>query len=174
MEIFAVVKCKNCGHENPEKTLICETCGFLMGQPTTVTRVYDDADYEEGTPKWGSARFNGRTDLIIDVLETKERFIFDYDHITQIIIGRKDHVESTFPLVDLSDAGGQQKGVSRRHAKIIRQDESLHIVDNGSSNGTYLNGHKLVAEQPRIIRDGDDIRLGHLIIRITYHENTKD
>ncbi|GAB5494071.1 MAG: FHA domain-containing protein [Phototrophicaceae bacterium] len=166
-----MVKCKNCGHENPEKTLICETCGFLMGQPTTVTRVYDDADYEEGTSKLGVARFNGKTDLVIEVLGTKQRFIFDYDQITQIIIGRKDQSENNLPLVDLTESEGQQKGVSRRHAKIIHQDDALYIVDDDSVNGTYLNGHKLVAEQPRLIRDGDDVRLGHLIIRIKYREN---
>lgn len=169
-----MTKCPNCSHENTDSTQICEVCGHLLAEPTTATRVYSDADYEEGTPKWGSARFNGGTDLVMNVLETQQNFVFDYDQITEIIIGRKDHEESEFPLIDLTEAGGQQKGVSRRHAKIIRQDDALHIVDSASANGTYLNGHKLVAEQPRIIRDGDDIRLGHLTVRITFRENILD
>lgn len=168
------MKCPNCSHENSESAQICEVCGFLLATPTTTTRKYDDADYEEGVPKWGSARFNGGTDLVMDVLDTKISFIFDYDEITQILIGRKDTTTNPFPLVDLTEAGGQQKGVSRRHAKIVRQDDALHIVDNDSANGTYLNGHKLVAEQPRIIRDGDDIRLGHLTVRITFRESNQN
>ncbi len=168
------MKCPNCSHENSELAQICEVCGYLLATPTTATRKYDDADYEEGTPKWGSARFNGGTDLVMDVLDTKVTFIFDYDEITQILIGRKDSTTNPFPLVDLTEAGGQQKGVSRRHAKIVRQDDALHIVDNDSANGTYLNGHKLVADQPRIIRDGDDIRLGHLTVRITFRESSQN
>lgn len=166
-----MVKCTNCSHENPDETLICDVCGYLMGQATTDTRLYDDADYEEGTPKWGDARFNNNTNLIIDVLESEEYFVFDYQDITQIIIGRNDSEKSEVPLIDLTKDGGQEKGVSRHHAKIIHQDATLYIVDSDSANGTYLNGHKLVANQPRLLRDGDDIRLGHLTIRITYREN---
>ena len=52
---------------------------------------------------------------------------------------------------------------------IIRVDNgALAIVDNNSANGTFLNGHRLVPQQPRILRDGDDIRLGHLTMRVTF------
>ena len=54
-------------------------------------------------------------------------------------------------------------------AFLLRRDGALHIVDNDSANGTYLNGQRLVARQPRILRDGDDIRLGHLVVRVTFN-----
>ncbi|MGJ3237320.1 MAG: FHA domain-containing protein [Anaerolineae bacterium] len=137
-------------------------------QPSIATKKYNDADYEEGTPRWGSARFNGAVNLVLDILETKRSFVFDYDEITQIVIGRKDSDDLKHPLVDLTSVGGLEKGVSRRHAKIVRNAGALHIVDNGSANGTYLNGQRLVEEQPRVLRDGDDIRLGHLTVRVTF------
>jgi predicted component of type VI protein secretion system len=150
---------------------------LLIEKPRTIgTKKYADTDYEEGTPKWGSARFNKAMHLVLDVQvdegDTPERFIFDAGEIEEVVIGRKDPVTGTAPEVDLSPVNGLEKGVSRRHALIVRRDGALHIMDNGSANGTYLNGQRLVAQQPRILRDGDDIRLGHLVLRVTFNPIT--
>lgn len=163
-----MIKCPKCSHENVDSTQICEVCGELLVKPSINTRKYDDADYEEGTPRWGSARFNGAVNLVLDVVDTKRSFVFDSAGITEIVIGRKDSEDLKVPLVDMTSVAGLEKGVSRRHAKIVHIKGKLNIVDNGSANGTYLNGQKLIAEQPRIIRDGDEIRLGHLLVRVTF------
>ena len=137
----------------------------------TDTRQFSDTDYEEGDPRWGTARFNQRMRLEIQVRHTNERFAFAYDdidQIDQIVIGRRDPNTNHSPEVDLEPYDALNKGVSRRHASITQQGEALQIVDHGSPNGTYLNGQKLIKEEARILRDGDDIRLGHLVIRITF------
>ena len=36
------------------------------------------------------------------------------------------------------------------------------------TNGTFLNGQRLVPNQPRILRDGDEIRLGHLVLYVRF------
>jgi hypothetical protein len=166
-----VTKCPKCGHENADGTQICEVCGQLLVLPSA-TRQYNDTDYEEGTPKWGSARFNGAMNLVLDVLEADDQFIFDYEQIDEVVIGRTDPGGEAVAGVDLSNVNGLEKGVSRRHALIVRRDGALHIVDNNSANGTYLNGQRLVAQQPRILRDGDDIRLGHLVLRVSFRPAT--
>lgn len=169
-----MIKCPNCGHENGDKTQICEVCGELLVKPTGVdTTLYgENADYEEGTPKWGSARFNATMSLVLDVLETKSQFVFALDKIEELVIGRKDPITGDTPPIDLSEVNGLEKGVSRKHAMIVRRDGALHVIDNGSANGTYLNGQKLVAEQPRILRDGDDIRVGYLVMRVSFRAFT--
>lgn len=163
-----MVKCPKCKHENEDGAQICEVCGTLLVEPAISTRHYDDTDYEEGTPKWGSARFNGLMNLVVSVVKTETNFTFDFDQITQLDIGRKNAVTGEVPPIDLTEVSGLEKGVSRDHAKIVHQDGALHIVDNGSANGTFLNGHRLIAKQPRILRNGDDIRLGHLVLRVTF------
>ena len=163
----AVKTCKHCSHENQDNAKICDKCGQLLQDPGITTQ-YNDTDYEEGTPKWGSARFNGS--LVLDVLETEKaaQFSFNADDIEQVVIGRGDPNSGDKPEVDLTDSDALGKGVSRKHAMIVRRDGALHIVDNSSANGTFLNGQRLVAMQPRILRDGDDIRLGHLVMRVTF------
>ena len=49
-----------------------------------------------------------------------------------------------------------------------RSEGTLTIVDMGSSNGTHLNGQKLMPHQPRVLRDGDEIRFGKLIAKIYF------
>lgn len=81
----------------------------------------------------------------------------------QTLIGR-----SEVALVRLPD-----DGVSRRHAKIVREsDGSAKIVDLESTNGTYINGRRVHAEG---LREGDRIRIGQsatLDFRYEYRESS--
>jgi predicted component of type VI protein secretion system len=52
---------------------------------------------------------------------------------------------------------------------ISKKDGVLHLVDNHSANGTFLNEQRLIAEQPRVLRHGDDIRLGRMVLRVSLY-----
>ncbi len=71
-------------------------------------------------------------------------------------IGRPDSALQYYPDVeiDLDDA------VSRRHAEVLRREDSYSIVDAGSTNGTLLNGEKLPPHEERLLAHGDRIRVG--------------
>jgi hypothetical protein len=164
-----VSNCPDCGRDNDENAKICMYCGSPMSLAAAATRNLEDADYEEGRPHWGTARFNQRMRLIINERDTKDRkeFYFDEDS-HEIMLGRIDPETGEAPDYDLTPFGASQKGVSRRHAMVVRRDNNLNIVDLGTPNGTYLNGQRLVANQPRVLRDGDEVRLGYLVLRITF------
>jgi diguanylate cyclase (GGDEF)-like protein len=51
-----------------------------------------------------------------------------------------------------------EKGVSRRHAKITVDGDSVTIEDVGSSNGTFVNGERVVGTQQ--VQEGDKIQIG--------------
>ncbi len=165
-----MIVCGACQHENKEGALNCARCGAPLVDLAAAqsTRALDNTDFEEGMPKWGSARFNNAMNLMLTVLDTDKVFTFDADQITELVIGRLNTETGERPTIDLTDADAVEKGVSRKHAVILRRDGALHIMDCGSANGTYLNGQKLVAHQPRILRDGDDVRLGHMVIRVIF------
>jgi hypothetical protein len=165
----AVIECPNCKRQVPENSKICTYCGTLLEttQPTA-TRALNDTDFEDSVPRWGTARFNARMNLVLTVPDTSTSFVFDAERIEELVIGRQDPATGISPDIDLRDHGAIEKGVSRRHATIVRRNGSLSIVDQGSPNGTFLNGQRLVANQPRVLRDGDDVRLGHLVLRVTF------
>jgi diguanylate cyclase (GGDEF)-like protein len=51
--------------------------------------------------------------------------------------------------------------VSRRHANVrIDSRGEVLVADQGSTNGTFVNGQKLEPHRPRRMRDGDRIQLG--------------
>lgn len=49
--------------------------------------------------------------------------------------------------------------ISRKHASIQLERGSYYIRDNNSSNGTFLNGRRLIPEKAEELRDNDMIRL---------------
>jgi hypothetical protein len=48
--------------------------------------------------------------------------------------------------------------VSRRHARICRENSLCIISDEGSSNGTFVNGIKISGRQP--LQPGDEVQIG--------------
>jgi pSer/pThr/pTyr-binding forkhead associated (FHA) protein len=51
--------------------------------------------------------------------------------------------------------------VSRKHARLLFQDELYVLEDLGSTNGTFINGQRL--ESPQVLEPGDMILLGENI-----------
>jgi DNA-binding SARP family transcriptional activator/pSer/pThr/pTyr-binding forkhead associated (FHA) protein len=81
------------------------------------------------------------------------------DHVR---IGRRSTSKRISPEIDLSGPL-EDVGVSHRHALLMRQpDGSWALVDQGSTNGTYLNTDPdpVPPNQPVPLRDGDRIHVG--------------
>jgi hypothetical protein len=165
-----VKTCPHCDFENIATTEICTRCGKLLKQTgiAPTTRTLEDDDNVNGAPKWGAARFTDEMSLQLDVLATSQRFLFEAIDFQTITLGRVDPRTGRTPDVDLAQSKGLELGVSRHHASMTRREGALYLIDENSANGTYLNGQRLVAEQPRILRDGDDIRMGRLVIRVSF------
>lgn len=83
-----------------------------------------------------------------------------------INIGRVDPASNTFPEIDLSVDGTPANSVSRRHARILKQDDTVVVEDGGSINGTFVNGKKLDPYLPEVLNDGDTLQLGTLLIEV--------
>ena len=85
----------------------------------------------------------------------------------KIVIGRADSDAEDQPDLDLVPFGADQRGVSRRHALISREDDSLFVEDLDSTNQTLLNGYALDPRQRYRLYDGDELLLGlvRLVVR---------
>lgn len=53
--------------------------------------------------------------------------------------------------------------VSRNHASLVRNGNDIQVRDNGSTNGTWVNGVKVAGAQP--LRPGDSVRFGSIEYR---------
>src|ERR671932_1145327 len=73
---------------------------------------------------------------------------------TEINVGRVQGNELTLP----------KGNVSKRHARLLFRDGRFIVTDLKSTNGTYVNGRKIA--QATIVREGDKIYIGDLVIRL--------
>jgi hypothetical protein len=83
-----------------------------------------------------------------------------------ILIGREDPLSDPpiFPDVDLTPYGGEEGGVSRRHARILRRDNDYLVEDLQSTNYTKLNGQRLAPRQPALLVDGSRVDFGKVSV----------
>ncbi|MDX1918740.1 MAG: FHA domain-containing protein [Candidatus Caenarcaniphilales bacterium] len=73
----------------------------------------------------------------------------NFDNKTVISIGRSSQ----------NDISLVEDGISRHHADIVIDDEDRHYIrDMGSTNGTFLNGKKLIPERLYPIQNGQEIK----------------
>ncbi|MFO7662019.1 MAG: FHA domain-containing protein [Chloroflexota bacterium] len=83
-----------------------------------------------------------------------------------IQVGRADPADGYFPELDLSPYDGLDLGVSRRHAIIQWAEGGFCLVDQHSSNGTWLENERLVAGYTYPIPPRATVRFGHLLVQL--------
>jgi pSer/pThr/pTyr-binding forkhead associated (FHA) protein len=81
-------------------------------------------------------------------------------------MGRLDPASDVFPEIDLTNDNGLEKGISRRHARILKREGTVVAEDLGSINGTFINGKRLAPYLPEVLRHGDQLQLGKLLIEV--------
>ena len=87
-----------------------------------------------------------------------------------IMIGRRDIKHNVLPDLDLTDFD-TAKISSRRHACIEFDKKNWTITDFGSANGTWVNGERLQAKTPLILKDRDEIVFGRRGIPFIFSRN---
>ncbi len=75
----------------------------------------------------------------------------------RIVIGRGDGCEIRLP----------DPSVSHRHASIRQRGTDYVVIDEGSSNGTFVGPVRLSPQAPRVVRSGDLIRVGRIWLELS-------
>ena len=87
------------------------------------------------------------TKVTLHIENSYDRRVFDLED--EVTIGRSD--ASSLVLSD--------QGLSRRNTTVFRDGDSVLVVDEGSLNGTFLNGVRLPGPAAEL-RDGDELKIG--------------
>jgi pilus assembly protein CpaF len=80
-----------------------------------------------------------------------QRLDFDAEEIT---IGRVDENDICLP----------KGNISKKHTKIVVKDGKIIVLDLKSTNGTYVNGKKLLG--PQVISPADKVYIGDFILNV--------
>ena len=155
------VRCSQ-GHENPDGSAFCDECGEQLDQqsasaPAPVSMA--------GSAPAAVVSAPAATATTAKLVVEADNASFDLSGKSEAMIGREDPVSNIYPDVDLTPHGGEEGGVSRLHAKIFLQGGQYMIEDQNSTNFTFVNRQKLQPKTPTPIKDGDEIRLGRVIMK---------
>jgi class 3 adenylate cyclase len=99
------------------------------------------------------AERRGRTFIVFHDATGKQHVVDLDDEESTITIGRR---------ADSDVALSWDHDVSRRHAELRRMPEGWTLLDEGSRNGSYLNGERVSGQHP--LREGDVLRFGDTVV----------
>lgn len=178
-----MVKCPYCHAKHVANTIFCDECGqFLIEGKSTSTEKFAGAETDPNPTKWRDpsdtlrvVSASGEPVLVADetvanpiiclrIGPKKRQFQFQLDR--PIHLGRLDPSKDIFPDIDLTKENRKTKVVSRRHARLFVQENSVMVEDLDSLNGTYLNGERLPPFLSVALNDGDCLKLGSLRVEI--------
>lgn len=74
----------------------------------------------------------------------------------RIVLGRGDGCEVLLP----------DPSVSQRHASIRQRGTDYVVIDEGSTNGTFVGPVRLSPHAPRVLKSGDLLRLGRIWVEV--------
>ncbi len=164
--------CPHCGKENADADAYCYSCGHILlselqidGTTSKLEEVYENIEPQR---RWGTAYFDRRAGLRLTFRDTND--VLEVTVGARVVIGRTYVADDGGEVadIDLTPYGAVDKGVSRVHLTLEREHDTIIVTDLNSSNYTFLNGQRLMPHEPRILRDNDELRLGHLVFRVTY------
>ncbi len=139
-----VISCVQCGHQNLAEAKYCEQCGAVVPRPSVV---YSSPI---GQPYFRIAQSDQTIEFPVGKLSFQ--------------IGRQDPESEQFPEMDLATHNAHIFGVGRKHAKVTIQSGQVYIEDLDSVNGTMVNQTPVQPAIPTLLRDGDEVRLGKMIL----------
>jgi hypothetical protein len=165
------VQCINCGKKNRLKDVFCFSCGHMLEE---VADGMDTKHFNEATNELYSDEYFGPDSVVMLSSRSSDVSRFELRPQTsnrEVVIGRTAENQTVRPDLDLSPANASNLGVSRLHLSLTYDgaNNTVQIKDLGSANGSYVNGQKILPTERRALRNGDEVRLGRLVLRVTFH-----
>jgi len=72
------------------------------------------------------------------------------------------------PTIAFQPFEAQELGISRAHARIDRVKNQALLTDLDSTNGTFLDGKRIVPQVAAILHNGAALQLGNLLLRVEF------
>jgi hypothetical protein len=85
----------------------------------------------------------------------------------EYVIGRAGS-KGVAPDIDLTPLGAAQQGLSRKHASLKLDGETLFIKDLQSTNFTYVEGKRLRGDEQLALKSGDRVQMGNLLLMVYF------
>jgi pSer/pThr/pTyr-binding forkhead associated (FHA) protein len=174
METTGYRFCPFCQERSRADAVICEFCGKPLksvseAQPSTMDVTGDTKSFTEDF-KEKIEQVNREVPV-----EGIAIYLLGLTHPIEVrlenefVIGRLTEATEE-KVVDLTLYNAFNLGVSRRHLMVRRAGDGYEVIDLKSSNGTWVDGQRLVLQQPFTVKSGSQIRLGNMRIFVAFRQ----
>lgn len=164
----AIRVCTVCDHPNPITNVKCDNCGLPLIVPS------DSSAKTAPPPKPVAQRplgdLSGGT-VTLFVQGTSQPVVIHPDRV--IVLGVREHPGDTSVNVDFKTVGGPYLGVDHQHAVLRLIGDYVHLEDLGSQRGTFVNNERLEPGEQHRLRNGDQLRLGDLLVVFMYYGDSR-
>jgi hypothetical protein len=142
-----MIICPNCQHKEMSGAVYCTKCGAQLIDMSVATHKIHTAEARQITQQDTNRPLppppaHLQSWISLNMIESGQ--ILPLADRTEFTLGRSAEGQPIVPDVDLSPHNAYANGVSRLHAALKLIKEQIVIMDLGSSNGTYLNGSRLI------------------------------
>ena len=142
------VYCPECGFQNPEAANFCARCGSMLhkGEAGEQTQTFTPEELaDDAASALGDVQGKGPALVVRPGGGRAGESFFPSGDRT--LIGRSPECD-----VFLDDVI-----VSRRHAELVREEDTFTISDLGSLNGTFVNKKRI---ESAAVEDDDEVQIG--------------
>lgn len=162
-----MITCPNCKSQEADGAIFCSDCGTQLIQlDAAQTQKFAPDSDELSSAVYYTDQLPNQSKAWISLHLLDSGNILPVSERTEFTLGRLSDNQPIEPDIDLSEYKAFDNGVSRLHA-IIRQNQgNVIVVDLGSSNGTYVNGLRIMPNIEHPLRHGDIVALGKLKMQI--------
>jgi pSer/pThr/pTyr-binding forkhead associated (FHA) protein len=166
-----MILCPNCQHEEIAGALFCSECGAQLVftehlSTQSIRRNPTDALTPTQVAETPPTPATATNDAVVSLHLVDSGQILPLTGRSEFTLGRMTEGQPILPDVDLSPYEAYSQGVSRLHAALKIANDRVVIVDLGSSNGTRINGQKIVPNVDYPLNHGDMLALGKLKIQL--------
>ena len=168
-----MILCPNCQNKEYPGSYFCSECGTqLIPLNFLNTRVIDKSSTSTDFSSSNSIDLiNRRTNIKrkdpnISLHLVDSGQVIHLNDRKDFTLGRAIEGQSILPDVDLTPFDAFSHGVSRMHSALRIMNGEVYVMDLGSSNGTRLNGQKIVPHVDYTINNGDLVVLGKMKIQV--------
>ncbi len=160
-----MIACPNCKHHEADGAIFCSECGMqLIQYKPGETQRFNTPTGELGSTLAPDAPAQSPAWISLHLLDSGQ--ILPVSDRVEFTMGRVSENQPIMPDIDLSPFKAFDNGVSRLHAVIRNNSGIIIIMDLGSSNGTYINGTRIVPNIEQPLRHGDIVALGKLKMQV--------
>lgn len=160
--------CPHCQFANPIDATFCARCSVNLIPLLTarVTPSVPEQVLKPSPPNYDEFVEKLQPENLLLVVAGKGQPIYLKKN-KATVLGREVSSETT-PRLDLTPYDGLLLGVSRQHASLEVSKTGYSVRDLESTNGTWVNGVKLVPHRQYKLENGDLLRLGQMGVYVYF------